>query len=146
MIPFISVVCCINALFPHIVSADSDTLVTNKAYFDISIGGEPKGRIVLGLFGKTVPKTVENFKALASHEVRIMPAFSYSKLAEQTRKEYLLSLKYQSTFLYNYYVYLNHQSSSEFLSICSKSRLNFSNGVLPQRLSALNPQIVSNFH
>ncbi|XP_015764192.1 PREDICTED: peptidyl-prolyl cis-trans isomerase B-like isoform X1 [Acropora digitifera] len=50
------------------VSADSDTLVTDRAYLDISIGGEAKGRIVIALFGKTVPKTVKNFKALASHE------------------------------------------------------------------------------
>lgn len=67
MILFI-LVCSINALVAH-VSADSDTLVTSKAYLDISIGKEPKGRIVIGLFGKTVPKTVKNFKALALHEL-----------------------------------------------------------------------------
>ncbi|CAL1280513.1 unnamed protein product, partial [Larinioides sclopetarius] len=35
-------------------------------YFDITIGGEPAGRIEIGLFGKTVPKTVKNFVELAT--------------------------------------------------------------------------------
>lgn len=39
--------------------------VTDKVYFDIEIGGEAAGRIVIGLFGKTVPKTATNFKSLA---------------------------------------------------------------------------------
>lgn len=39
--------------------------VTDVVYFDITIGGKPAGRVEIGLFGKTVPKTVENFKHLA---------------------------------------------------------------------------------
>ena len=37
-----------------------------QVFFDITIGGEDVGTIEIGLFGKTVPKTVENFYTLAA--------------------------------------------------------------------------------
>ncbi len=38
---------------------------TDYVYFDITHGEDPKGRIIIGLHGGIVPKTVENFKELA---------------------------------------------------------------------------------
>ena len=53
-------------LLASMCSAQADTEVTDRVYFDMTVGGQPVGRIVMGLFGKAVPKTAENFKQLAT--------------------------------------------------------------------------------
>lgn len=36
--------------------------VATKVYFDIEIGGQPAGRVTIGLYSNDVPKTADNFK------------------------------------------------------------------------------------
>ena len=42
------------------------TTVTDKVFFDLTMGGKPAGRVVIGLFGDVVPKTAANFVALGN--------------------------------------------------------------------------------
>merc|ERR1712158_173384 len=49
---------------PHIVT----NMGNPRCFFDITIGGQPRGRIVMELRADVVPKTAENFRALCTHE------------------------------------------------------------------------------
>ncbi|KAG1652704.1 hypothetical protein FOA52_004816, partial [Chlamydomonas sp. UWO 241] len=46
----------------------AEPVITQKVYFDMSVGGQPAGRIVLGVFGDDLPRTAANFVALATGE------------------------------------------------------------------------------
>ncbi|KAJ1847521.1 Peptidyl-prolyl cis-trans isomerase B [Coemansia sp. RSA 2703] len=63
---FYFVVIMLMTVSAQIVEAARGPIVTNKVFFDIKQGDKDLGRIVIGLFGKTVPKTAENFRALAT--------------------------------------------------------------------------------
>ncbi|AWP08023.1 putative ADP-dependent glucokinase-like [Scophthalmus maximus] len=53
---------------PHADAAWKGIPDVGRVFFDIKIGDDEVGRIVIGMFEKTVPKTAENFIALATGE------------------------------------------------------------------------------
>ncbi|CAK9819750.1 Peptidyl-prolyl cis-trans isomerase, rhodopsin-specific isozyme [Anthophora quadrimaculata] len=58
------VIACLIAM---VATLENDNLtVTEQVYLDIMIDDHPAGRIVIGLFGNNVPKTVRNFVTLAT--------------------------------------------------------------------------------
>jgi peptidyl-prolyl cis-trans isomerase B (cyclophilin B) len=61
-----AVIFLVFSLLPNeAASQDGGPKVTDKVFFEMTIGGVPAGTIEIGIFGKTVPITAKNFIELA---------------------------------------------------------------------------------
>ncbi|KAJ2966858.1 hypothetical protein NQ176_g9944 [Zarea fungicola] len=50
------------------MAESADKAARPRVFFDISIGGQPTGRVAMELYSDLVPKTAENFRALCTGE------------------------------------------------------------------------------
>lgn len=51
-----------------IEKVEEEPEITHRVFLDVDMDNQRLGRIVIGLFGKVVPKTAENFRALCTGE------------------------------------------------------------------------------
>lgn len=45
-----------------------DDTVTHRTFMELAVGGNSVGRVVFALYGNSLPRTVENFRALCTGE------------------------------------------------------------------------------
>jgi len=64
----LSILLCALFAVTFVVADPKGPKITSKVFFDINHGDKFLGRIEIGLYGKTVPKTAENFRVLATGE------------------------------------------------------------------------------
>ena len=64
MLSFVGSTCFLLAAYPSLSAAEPK--VTQRVFMDLTIDGEAAGRMVIGMFGNAVPKTVSNFVGLAT--------------------------------------------------------------------------------
>lgn len=85
-------------------------------FFDVAIGDRPVGRIVIGLFGHTVPKTVRNFVTFAT---RGMNGLSYRGTHfHRVIKQFMIQGNY---FKFNFLSIEKIKVSHVALIICSNT-------------------------
>jgi len=53
---------------PNLTLADVSSVANPRVFFDIEVGGRAAGRVEFELFAQLAPRTVENFRALATGE------------------------------------------------------------------------------
>ncbi|CAI5468000.1 unnamed protein product [Closterium sp. Yama58-4] len=58
---------------PGLLTTDPMDYPKPKVFFDISIDGQPAGRIIFELFTKQAPRAAENFRALCTGEKGLVP-------------------------------------------------------------------------
>ncbi|UZJ57588.1 hypothetical protein CBS101457_006908 [Exobasidium rhododendri] len=66
--PFKKFLSSVAAPFKLPPNVNATAKITTKVFFDVQKGDKQIGRIVIGLYGEIVPKTTENFRALATGE------------------------------------------------------------------------------
>lgn len=80
---------------------EPDATVTHRTFFELAVGGKPLGKVVFGLFGNALPKTVENFRALCAGD-KVLPLPAHVACTSQPSYACLLSDNRQMSSLHTH--------------------------------------------